>query len=349
MIYIFLTILSLYILSVFNESLFKCAKNNVYLPDNCQKITSPKVYICGSAKTPNYDIDFKKYYNIISKFIKSLNFKKKFDELKTIFAISIGIHLIGIVILCFINVKQAPIKQNWTVQFDPSEEEVQEIQVIESAPPMESAPDDEVAEGGNDNPTDNFSKNIPIPEISDQIIIAENSSYRPPFNVKTKTHLAKVDFGSFVAGNSRGEGNGYGFGKGNGRGGNGKGKILGDEIISSKLGVILDVSPSMMIHISSLKEDINKNFKNPDYHEVQGCAIRTTSITVYAIEQLAKSNVDAIYWFCDLQDSEDPRGIDKIKNILKNKNIRLYVKSLDFPPTPELKSVIDETGGRIFN
>lgn len=349
MIYIFLIILSLYIVSVFKESFTKSEKNHVYLPVNYQKINSPKAYSFEPPKIPINNIDYKKYYNNTLNVIKSINFKKKFNELKTIFAISIGIHLIGIVILSFIKVKEAPIKQNWTVQFGPSEEEVQEIQVIESAPPMESAPDDEVAEGGNDNPTDDFSKNIPIPEISNQIIITENNQYRPPFNVKSKTHMAKVNFGSFVAGNSSGQGNGYGFGKGNGKGGNGRGQILGDEIISSKLGVILDVSPSMMIHIGSLKRDIDKNFKNPSYHEVQGCAIRTTSITVYAIEQLAKSNVDAIYWFCDLQDSEDPAGIDKIKNILKNKNIRLYVKSLDFPPTPELKSVIDETGGRIFN
>jgi len=349
MIYIFLIILSLYIVSVFKESFAKSEKNHVYFPVNYQKINPPKVYSCEPARTPINNIDYKKYYKNTLNVIKSINFKKKFNELKTIFAISIGIHLIGIVILSFIKVKEAPIKQNWTVQFGPSEEEAQEIQVIESAPPIESAPDDEVAEGGNDNPTDNFSKNIPIPEISNQIIITENNQYRPPFNVKSKTHMAKVNLGSFVAGNSSGQGNGYGFGKGNGKGGNGKGQILGDEIISSKLGVILDVSPSMMIHIGSLKRDIDKNFKNPNYHEVQGCAIRTTSITVYAIEQLAKSNVDAIYWFCDLQDSEDPAGIDKIKNILKNKNIRLYVKSLDFPPTPELKSVIDETGGRIFN
>ena len=265
-------------------------------------------------------IDFiKGYKRIISFFqlVKSFEILKKLNKFNNVILISIIVHVVGLFILSLIKTDDKPIIRNWQVQLELTE----------------------------------YTKDIPIPQISHEVISNLNQEYKPPFHISKKTHLAKISFNKFVAGNSSGKGDGYGFGNGNGRGfgGEGNGKsIFGDKIIAKKIGVILDVSGSMQPYIYRLKEEINSNFKDAKYEEVNGCGIRESSPTICAMEDLSSQGVDTIYWFCDLQDYRNQIGMQKMKTILASRGIRLYVKSLDCPPDETLRQIINNTKGNFL-
>lgn len=297
-------------------------------------------------------IDFiKGYKRIISFFqlVKSFEILKKLNKFNNVMLISIAVHFIGLFILTLIKTDNKPIIRNWQVQLELTDQEIEQAEIRESAPPLEEeAPS---AEGGNENEVTEYTKDIPMPQISYEVISNSNQEYKPPFHISKKTHLAKISFNKFVAGNSSGKGDGYGFGNGNGRGfgGEGNGKsIFGDKIIAKKIGVILDVSGSMQPYISILKEEINSNFKDAKYEEVNGCGIRESSPTICAMEDLSNQGVDTIYWFCDLQDYRNQIGMQKMKTILASRGIRLYVKSLDCPPDETLRQIINNTKGNFL-
>jgi hypothetical protein len=346
MVYIILLLLSIYAYKVISEAFG--SEDSEFIVNNYHKLIAPKpkgfISVCPK-------IDFNKLHKQILSFIqyiKSLNIVKRMHQLSYIMVISIGIHIVALLIFGMIKFKKKSIENNWQVQLVPTEQEIKEIEVAELAPPpMEEG--DTSMEGGNENKTDDYTQDIPIPEISDDILTSITSIEISPIRSSPKARIAKVNLGKFAVGNSSGKGNGYGFGNGNGRNGkgngNGTGLIFGDKIIADKLGVILDISPSMTHHIPRLKSEIESNFKGARYREVNGCGIRKTSPTVYAIDDLSVQGIDAIYWFCDLQDNRTKEGLEKIKNILQRKGIRLYVKSLDFPPDGELQSVINQSGG----
>ena len=321
--------------------------------NNSYKLNAPKPNIfCPAPPKLNFTKTYKQILSVVQ-YIKKLNIFKRIYQLNGIIIISVIVHIVALFILSMIKVKEKPIEMNWQVQLVPSEEEIQEVEVANMAPPLEEEGDSS-EQGGNENKTDDYAQNIPIPEISDTIIINANINAPSPIKFSNKTHLAKVNFNRFVKGNSAGKGNGYGFGNGNGFGGNGNGNgdgktLFGQKIIAKKLGVILDISPSMAIYIPELKSEIEANFKDAKFQEVNGCGIRQSSPTTYAIEDLANKGVDAIYWFCDLQDNRTKDGMEKIKNILKAKGIRLYVKSLDFPPDEELQATIRSSGGMFLS
>lgn len=345
MAYIILLLLFIYAFTFIKDVVYT---DTEFIDKNYHKLTAPKPKIF-TQKPPKLKFNkIKKEILSFIEYIKLLNIFKRIHQLSFIMLISLGIHIIGFLILSMIKVKESRIENNWQVQLAPTEEEIKEIQVAELAPPpMEEG--DSSMEGGNENKTDDYTQDIPIPEISDDILTSITSTQVSIIRPSPKTRIAKVTIGKFIAGNSSGKGNGYGFGNGNGRNGkgngNGSGSIFGDKIIADKLGVILDISPSMTHHISRLKSEIESNFKGAKYREVNGCGIRVTSPTVYAIDDLSTQGVDAIYWFCDLQDNRTKEGLEKMKSILQRKGIRLYVKSLDFPPDGELQSVINQSGG----
>jgi len=343
--------IALILLLAFCYSYFKdifINEDSKFFDNNYTKLTAPKPSTFTSAAPK---ITFKTIYKQALSFIqyiKSLNIFKKMYQLSNIMLISVAIHIVALLILGAIKLKEKPIENNWQVQLAPTEQEIKEIQVAEMTPPPEEG--DSSMEGGNENKTDDYAKDIPVPEISDDVLVSASISQPSFIKPSLKTHMAKVNLNNFVKGNSAGTGKGYGFGNGNGFGGNGNGNgngstIFGEKIIAKKLGVILDISPSMSLYIPRLKSEIEENFKNAKFIEVNGCAVRQSSPTTYAVEDLASKGVDAIYWFCDLQDNRTNDGMEKIKQILRSKGIRLYVKSLDFAPDEQLQSIIISSGG----
>jgi hypothetical protein len=152
--------------------------------------------------------------------------------------------------------------------------------------------------------------------------------------------------GSILGGNGSGHGNG-GNGFGSGSGGNGfkEGKVFGSNIKAKKLGVLFDISFSMRPYTERVENEIRKNFPNAVVSYVDGCVICPETRVFRAFEELAMENVDAIYWFCDLQDPETKDGLYLLQKLLVNKKIKLYIKSMDQHPNSTLKSIISSTGG----
>lgn len=276
-------------------------------------------------------------YNLLSK----LDLKNKTKELKLAIIGSLVVHVIILIISSFFKVKENKQEQYWVVQLAPSYEEKVEIEISESAPPLQEG---ESLEGGSqgDNTTsqiDNLpsvSMNEPVLQISTPI-----TSFVP------KASYAKNNSSLFKnGGNGNGRGFGIGDGKGNGRGTSGK--IMGDTINATKLGVILDVSPSMKPYIPMLQNEIMSNFKNAKILNVVGCSLINGSKSINAFEELSSSGVDTIYWFCDLQDPQMRVSLDRLSSILKRSNIKLYIKSLDMSPNVYLSDIIASSGGKFL-
>jgi len=205
------------------------------------------------------------------------------------------------------------------------------------APPLESSEDDiseQYISYSNKNSID------PVPEqdtayIDQEIIksLSPNISYMPKVKNKIKGGLL----------------NGFGDGKSKKEGSPPTGNILGTNISARNLGVILDISPSMTPYIDELERDVRSGFKNYSIERINGCELVTTaSPTIRAIRNLTSKNVDAIYWFCDLQDEQTPKALLAMSKSLERKNIKLYIKSLDKRPNFYLVRIVNRSGGEVL-
>lgn len=211
----------------------------------------------------------------------------------------------------------------------------------------------------------------------------------------TKTSDVPLGFGDGDFGDGFGSGgNGSGAGGMGGFGGPGK-KIGGLTVKAEKLGVILDTSGSMTKHIEKLRKEIGKEFEAAVFREVVGCRLAISDGTnieeldpkdpkrgsvMTAMRELAEiENVDAIFWFCDLNDGESEEalkeldaslwhgkppvrtsgskgpafsGLDKLKKLQdrsemekKDQPCRLYIRSVGKRAEGPLMRVLRGSGG----
>lgn len=134
------------------------------------------------------------------------------------------------------------------------------------------------------------------------------------------------------------------------------GIVGGSYLYSENLGVILDVSGSMTRFIEPLKTEIAQTFESPHYHEVVGCSLqlgtrypssplhtKDTRRTIDAIEELlVVQEVDTVYWFNDLQDSQTYRSIRHLRHLLTHTGAAFHVKSVGKSPSRNLDPLIDD-------
>ncbi len=138
-------------------------------------------------------------------------------------------------------------------------------------------------------------------------------------------------------------------------------------IRARRLGVILDDSPSMSPFLSDLRREIRRGFKGSVIREVTGCFLDVTNPTkpppqLFYYDPAAvmrefqdlieKQKVDAIYWFCDLQDGETEDALLQLKSLLGTRRVgkrpvKLFVRSLDQKPGDELLEIIKMSGGDV--
>lgn len=196
-----------------------------------------------------------------------------------------------------------------------------------------------------------------------------------------------------------------GAGKSGTSGGTSPGKNIGGMTVQGgSLGVILDVSGSMTSYLDDLRAEIKKNFSDAIFLEVRGCTIfgsefdkeeflnspppddnERYTVMDAMLELVEVYQVDAVYWFCDLQDSQQDDGLQQLRNLVWGKEMpaltttngrksgdpgfdglenlneiqknvggsangasvfRLYVRSTDETPGPKLKRIITESGGQ---
>ncbi|MGA0368684.1 MAG: hypothetical protein ACO3N7_04460 [Kiritimatiellia bacterium] len=69
-----------------------------------------------------------------------------------------------------------------------------------------------------------------------------------------------------------------------------------------------------------------------------------------AFEWLMKERVDAIYWFADFQDFQDPEIIDSLIKQLNRRKMKVYQQHLDSGgnPGPEKFMLSEQTGGKVI-
>lgn len=375
---IFILLVVLYICSFIYNNL-GLSSNSFNFNFNFSKYVD--IFIAVIAQTYRYAVNSllllsQKINNIFNKIEKYLPVLKS----KNYLLIALAVHIIGLFLgskyIMFKGVEKAP---EW-VYVEISTKDIEEKAVADSAPSESSdfsEPDfvENSQEDDSNSSTscglDVFSEKIDLPTealvIAPAPVITSRYSKKPIHFVTAESKeqiksgkeviykegkVAGVNgyssdgLGSILGGRGSGNGTG-GNGFGNGGGGNGlkEGKVFGSNIKAKKLGVLFDVSFSMKPYTERVENEIRKNFNNAVVDYVDGCVIAPETRVFRAFENLAKQDVDAIYWFCDLQDPETKDGLYLLEKLLVNKKIKLYIKSMDKHPNSTLKSIISSTGG----
>jgi len=122
-------------------------------------------------------------------------------------------------------------------------------------------------------------------------------------------------------------------------------KIGGLTIKAKKISVITDTSGSMKVAQETVGREADKLVKATRGKRVdlRGCAVDREFLQ--AVKRVAVNNVDAIYWLCDLQDPQDPKIVEELRELLLRKKIKFYICSWDRRPSDSMQAIIDETGG----
>ncbi len=177
---------------------------------------------------------------------------------------------------------------------------------------------------------------------------------------------------AFGAGFDAGPGPGLGNGPGGmgGTGGDGASMKVGKLTVKARrLGVVLDISGSMQVHLPGVKKELRRTFSQAKIVEVEGCGLHwnrssapekqevrlrsSADSVVEAVEMLvADAKVDAIYWFSDLQDGESEQGLSRLGELLnlekgKGRAVRLYIRSLERKPSTKLAAIVRTSGGAV--
>jgi len=105
-------------------------------------------------------------------------------------------------------------------------------------------------------------------------------------------------------------------------------------------------------HLGKLRKEIDQDFPGSLYREVVGCFLtwepNSTALGVFdrvmlAVEDLLiVEEVDALYWFSDLQDPQSSAAIVRLGELLQRSGAYFYVSSVDKRPGDELKKLITE-------
>ena len=129
------------------------------------------------------------------------------------------------------------------------------------------------------------------------------------------------------------------------------GEIGGIVVQCSKLGVLLDVSPSMTSFLPQLKVEIATHFSDACYREEGSCVLscEDQSNSLQKIKDLiANENCDGIYWFSDFQDNREPQAVIELRNSVKSHKAKLFIRSIEQHPQ-DLIAIADESGGGYKN
>jgi hypothetical protein len=62
---------------------------------------------------------------------------------------------------------------------------------------------------------------------------------------------------------------------------------------------------------------------------------------------LSFMNVDAIYWFCDFDDTIAEEEIKKIGRIMLDRKVKLFVQTLSKSPPKLVDTLVEQSGGKV--
>jgi hypothetical protein len=158
----------------------------------------------------------------------------------------------------------------------------------------------------------------------------------PTLDFDIGTDIEGIDFGN--GGSGQGGENSQGK----------KGTLGGMEITAEQLGVVLDISGSMTSVLPTLEKEISKRFPWALTERVRGCQVIGNSeladdpdSTLAAIKFLVEQGeADAIFWFCDLQDTREADAVQSLGKYLRKKKVKLYLSSTSQNPDQELRNAV---------
>jgi len=128
------------------------------------------------------------------------------------------------------------------------------------------------------------------------------------------------------------------------------GEIGGILVQCNKLGVLLDVSPSMTEYLPELRRQIAGHFADAKYREEQNCMLSTrpgkfAGGNMRKLRELIEiEECDAVYWFSDFQDRRESQAVTELRAVLLAHHVKLYIRSTERNPR-DLMQLAEETGG----
>jgi len=121
----------------------------------------------------------------------------------------------------------------------------------------------------------------------------------------------------------------------------------------------------MIRYLDGLRAEIRTQFAAPIFLEVEGCLLEPSSassarpsaiasresVMNAMIELIEVNNVDAIYWFSDLEDERTSAGLTELRRLVlpsssNPKGVRLYVRSTENSPDEILMEIVQASGGQ---
>jgi hypothetical protein len=128
------------------------------------------------------------------------------------------------------------------------------------------------------------------------------------------------------------------------------GEIGGIRVQCGRLGVLLDVSPSMEPYLQSLRAEIARHFADAKYREEGNCMLSTSpgpraGGNLRKLKELiGPEGCDGVYWFSDFQDRREPQAVEELRGLLRERGVKLYVRSLQRSPQV-MVDLASESGG----
>jgi hypothetical protein len=227
--------------------------------------------------------------------------------------------------------------------------------------------------------------NRTVQKMTRQVESGESSAgmMKPIVALVSPVSIAVPEFATATAGEmpglnigiQPGNGNGYGLG-GRGYGRVRKVQMGSMAVKAARLGVVLDVSGSMTEKLPKVRRELRKQFKAASVVEVKGCSLSWDGKISFDLEQAQKSaksksradtvleameiliaadRVDAIFWYSDLQDTQNREGLLRLSYLLGTlegkgrRPVRLYVRSVQVDPSDDLMKIVKRSGGEAGN
>ena len=192
------------------------------------------------------------------------NKKSTRSTLALVLAISVGVHVVGILIFGVMKIAEVVMREEVAFEAPPPPPPVEEIPEFE----VNLEQRNEESSPPRPNPITVDSPDIALPALDIDVNVDSYSSY------------------------GRGSG-GFGSGSGTGTGGGIRemaitAKLFGTEVTATKLGVLLDISFSTHRAIDKVVNEINKKFKDAVIVLAPGCVIGKHDSTVYPLKDFKK-------------------------------------------------------------
>jgi hypothetical protein len=127
------------------------------------------------------------------------------------------------------------------------------------------------------------------------------------------------------------------------------GEIGGIQVSCNRLGVLLDVSPSMTSFLPALRDEIRQHFADAEYREEYHCRLMPYGFgegTLRHLQELVgPQQCDGVFWFSDFKDRRYESTVAELGQLLTAAGAKLYIRSIDRRPDDLIQLTTLSGGG----